>query len=125
MRLWDAESGAALSEPLVGHGGSVSCVSLSESTGPSMGRLEVASGSADNVVRLWDAETTDRAPGDQTTGMPSFALKPTSRLRWASRARAQTLDATGLALSPSLDCGLQPHQLKLLQHFGLRSAGDA
>ena len=113
MRLWDAESGAVLCEPLTGHGGSVTSVSLAVS--PVTGRLVVASGCADNAVRLWDVESGDRC-GDASV---QVACQLTPRLRWTSRLRAQRLDAHGMVLSRSLDCGLMPHQDTLLHHFGM------
>jgi WD40 repeat protein len=51
IRLWDGESGAAVSEPLKGHTAHISCLAFS----PDGHRI--ASGSWDNTIRLWDAHT--------------------------------------------------------------------
>ncbi|KAG9089482.1 POC1 centriolar protein A [Ceratobasidium sp. UAMH 11750] len=51
VRVWDAETGAALLEPLRGHSGPVHSVAFS----PSGHRI--VSGSVDRTVRIWDAET--------------------------------------------------------------------
>ena len=90
---------------------------MSLAVSPLTGCLVVASGSEENTVRLWDAET---AVSSSDTSAP-IVCNPTTKLRWTSRASGQPLDATGVMLSPSVDCGLQPHQLKLLQHFGMSS----
>ncbi|KAG9053166.1 hypothetical protein FS842_008567, partial [Serendipita sp. 407] len=51
IRLWDAETGQPLGEPLQGHTGWALSVSFS-----SNGR-RIVSGSSDKTIRLWDAET--------------------------------------------------------------------
>ncbi|KAJ6564303.1 WD40-repeat-containing domain protein, partial [Mycena capillaripes] len=51
VRIWDAETGAALREPLEGHTNSVTSVAFS----PDGNRI--VSGSYDATVRIWDAET--------------------------------------------------------------------
>src|SRR5258708_947383 len=51
IRIWDAESGAAVGEPLTGHAEGVSSVAYSPD-----GR-HIVSGSSDNTIRIWDAES--------------------------------------------------------------------
>src|SRR5258706_413731 len=51
IRIWDAESGAVIGEPLTGHTGRVSSVAYSPD-----GR-HIISGSYDRTIRIWDAKT--------------------------------------------------------------------
>ena len=115
IRFWDVETGVVAGAPLVGHDGIVSSVSLAPL--PSTGRLLLASGSWDRTVRVWDV---DAAAGGVDGASVAVLSRPCATLRWTSRARAQPLDAQGLVLSPTAECGLQPHQLKLLQHYGMQ-----
>src|SRR5258707_126345 len=65
IRIWDAESGAAVGEPLEGHNGAVSSVAYSPD-----GR-HIISGSDDHTIRIWDAKTG--APvGDPLKGHTSL-----------------------------------------------------
>jgi WD40 repeat protein len=51
VRIWDAETGAEVSAPLVGHSNRVNSVAFSPNC------RHIVSGSRDNTVRIWDAET--------------------------------------------------------------------
>ena len=51
LRLWDAKTGAAIGEPLAGHGDKVISVAFSPDS------QRIVSGSRDNTLRLWDAKT--------------------------------------------------------------------
>ena len=51
IRIWDAESGVVVGEPLTGHDGNVNCVAYSPD-----GR-HIISGSGDHTIRIWDAKT--------------------------------------------------------------------
>src|SRR5258707_698595 len=51
IRIWDAESGTVIGEPLTGHTGGVNSVAYSPD-----GR-HIISGSYDHPIRIWDAET--------------------------------------------------------------------
>jgi WD40 repeat protein len=61
LRLWDAESGAAIGKPLTAHGDGVSRVTFSPD-----GKI-MASGSTGATVRLWDARTGEPI-GDPLAG---------------------------------------------------------
>ncbi|CAG7854461.1 Uncharacterized WD repeat-containing protein alr3466 [Serendipita indica DSM 11827] len=85
IRIWDAESDQSLEEPLRGHTTWVSTV-VSSPNGSQIG-----SGSDDNTVRLWDAET------GQISGNPSEDIRAASmpsnsyvKARKSSRAWATT-----------------------------------
>jgi len=51
IRIWDAETGSPVGEPLVGHNDNVLSVAYSPD-----GR-HILSGSSDKTIRIWDAET--------------------------------------------------------------------
>src|SRR5258706_240816 len=76
IRIWDAESGVAVGEPLKGHAGGVKSVAYSPD-----GR-HIISGSYDLTIRIWDAKT-GAAVGDplkgRTTSVWSVAYSPDGR----------------------------------------------
>jgi WD40 repeat protein len=51
IRIWDAQTGAAVGEPLKGHNKSVSSVTYSPDG------QNVVSSSADNTIRIWETQT--------------------------------------------------------------------
>jgi WD40 repeat protein len=51
VRIWDAETGAAVCDPLLGHSGRVDSVAYSPDG------KHIVSGSGDKTVRIWNAET--------------------------------------------------------------------
>ncbi|KIM24838.1 hypothetical protein M408DRAFT_331512 [Serendipita vermifera MAFF 305830] len=57
IRIWDAETGTTVGEPLTGHSNSVSSVAYSPD-----GR-NIVSGSYDQTIRIWDAETGKAVSG--------------------------------------------------------------
>ena len=76
IRIWDAESGAVVGEPLKGHNGGVNSVAYSPD-----GRY-IISGSYDRTIRIWDAET-GAAVGNplevHTDSVSSIAYSPDGR----------------------------------------------
>ncbi|KAG8778858.1 hypothetical protein FRC15_010507, partial [Serendipita sp. 397] len=65
IRIWDAETGAAVGEPLEGHTDSIFSVAYSPD-----GR-RIISGSDDRTIRIWDAET-GAAVGEPLEGHTSW-----------------------------------------------------
>ncbi len=64
LRMWDAATGAAVGEPMVGHTGSVSCVAVvpgfTAVDGVTLVPPRIISGSKDKSIRMWDAATGER-----------------------------------------------------------------
>ncbi|CCA76432.1 related to WD40-repeat protein (notchless protein), partial [Serendipita indica DSM 11827] len=54
IRLWDAETGKQIGQPLEGHTGQVNSVTFSPDG------CRIVSGAGDNTVRLWDAKTGEQ-----------------------------------------------------------------
>ena len=73
VRLWDADTGQPVGQPLTGHTGPVYSVAFSPDG------TRIASGSDDNTVRLWDADT-GQPVGQPLTGhtdmVDSVAFSP-------------------------------------------------
>ena len=104
VRVWDAETGAALFNPLEGHTGAVSSVAFSPN------RQRIVSGSYDMTVHVWDAETGamlfELLEG-HTRGVTSVVFSPDSRciVRCASaRATAPSWTSTSMSSRPPLAC---------------------
>src|SRR5258706_300063 len=76
IRIWDAESGVVVGEPLTGHAQGVPSVAYSPD-----GR-HIISGSTDHTIRIWDAKT-GAAVGDPLKGhtgpVSSVAYSPDGR----------------------------------------------
>ncbi|KAG8796397.1 hypothetical protein FRC12_024573 [Ceratobasidium sp. 428] len=87
VRIWDAQTGAALLEPMKGHSMSVTSVAFSPD-----GR-RIVSGSSDSTVRIWDAQTGAALlePLEGHAGLvSSVAFSPDGR-RIASGSRDSTV----------------------------------
>src|SRR5258706_951480 len=76
IRIWDAESGAVVGEPLTGHIGMVQSVAYSPDG------CHIISGSGDRTIRIWDAKT-GAAVGNPLEGhtdeVSSVAYSPDGR----------------------------------------------
>ena len=70
VRVWNADSGAAIGGPLVGHHGSVQSVAFNPAG------TEIISGGFDGSVRLWDAVGGLPIPANQGTEVRSVAFRP-------------------------------------------------
>ncbi|KZO90470.1 hypothetical protein CALVIDRAFT_602933 [Calocera viscosa TUFC12733] len=87
VRVWDAETGEAVGNPLTAHRGGVTSLAFSRDN------RRIVSGSLDRTVRIWDAETGE-AVGDPLIGhndsVTSVAFSPDSR-RIVSGSRGNTI----------------------------------
>ncbi|KAJ6564287.1 WD40-repeat-containing domain protein, partial [Mycena capillaripes] len=103
VRIWDAETGAALREPLQGHTGPVTSVAFSPDG------KRIVSGSYDSTVRIWDAETGAalREPLEgHTKWVTSVAFSPDGKriVSGSSDSTVRIWDAeTGAALREPLE----------------------
>jgi WD40 repeat protein len=102
IRLWDAETGAVVGEPLRGHGSGTTCLAFSPDS------RRIASGSGDNTIRIWDG-VTGVAVGEPLRGHTDWvrclAFSPDGHLI-ASGSRDNTIrlwdGGTGLAVGEPL-----------------------
>ena len=85
IRIWDAETGAAIGQPLKGH------TSDGASVGYSPDGQRIISGSDDKTIRIWDAETGD------AIGQPLEGISPAASLldghRWVTRSNDTTINS--------------------------------
>ena len=80
IRLWDAETGDPIGQPLEGHS------SIVNSVGFSPDGSRIVSGSFDNTIRLWDAEVSDIV---STSSWPGYSqLLPSG---WVVNSDAEKL----------------------------------
>src|SRR5258707_2861662 len=76
IRIWDAESGVVVCEPLTGHDGGVNSVAYSPDA------LHIISGSSDHTIRILDAKTVASVgdpPKGHTSEVTSAAYSPDGR----------------------------------------------
>lgn len=67
LRLWDANTGTLIGEPLIGHDGPVNSIAFSPDG------TRIISGSWDNTLRLWDANT-GKTIGEPLHGHTSYVI---------------------------------------------------
>jgi WD40 repeat protein len=100
VRLWDADTGAPLGDPLTGHTNAVNSVAFS----PDGHRLATAG--TDHTVRLWDADT-GALLGDPLTGhtnaVNSVAFSPDGN-RLATASTDYTVRLWDIAATPEKLC---------------------
>ena len=101
VRLWDADTGQPIGDPLTGHTDAVTSVAFS----PDGHRL--ASASADSTVRLWDADT-GQPIGDPLTGhtgaVNSVAFSPDGHRLASGQRRRHSAAVAGLRRPRTMLC---------------------
>ena len=87
VRVWDADTGGPVGQPVTGHTGAVESVAFGSGAG---GRALLASGGDDGTVRVWDADTGEPV-GRPLTGRTGAVLS----VAFGSGAGGRALLASG------------------------------
>ncbi len=92
IRIWDAETGVVIGEPIMGHTDAVTSIAYSPD-----GR-HIISGSHDKSIRIWDAETGDavRGPLEGHTWAVQSGLQTALHMRICTRVKARRSEDTGM-----------------------------
>ncbi|KZT54193.1 WD40 repeat-like protein [Calocera cornea HHB12733] len=106
VRIWDADTGLAIGDPLIGHKDNIYCVAFSRDGN------RIVSGSKDNTIIIWNVHT-GKAIGDplvgHTNGVSSIAFSPDG-MQFASSSDDWTIRFWDLATGQSIGMPLTGHR---------------
>jgi WD40 repeat protein len=114
LRIWDAETGRALSRPMTGHEGGVYSVAFSHDG------KRIVSGSDDGTIRVWDAETGGDISSpisghvQSCNSVPAFSIAPMCIFQQKEMAFSPSLEHSFRARS-SITTG--PHFSEAIFHI--------